>query len=92
MCYIRNVIFFKIPTFDGVYGIICFRILLAHVFAIIVPTFCYSYQYVSMLADAIANFFLFVVTDMILTVALINHTHLVITDLFLHMWLIIVIL
>ena len=82
----------KTPTFDSVCGIICFIILLAHLFAIIVPTLWYSYQYVSMLADAIANFFLFVVTDVILTVAVINHADVVMTGLFLPMWLIMAIL
>ena len=82
----------KTPTFDSVYGIICFIILLAHLFAIIVPTLRYSYQYVSMLADAIANFFLFVVTDVILPVAVIKNADVVMTDLFLPMWLIMAIL
>ena len=48
----------KTPTFDNVCGIIFFIILLAHLFAIIVPTCWHSCQYVSMMADGIANFFL----------------------------------
>ena len=78
----------KMPTFDGVCGIICFKILLAHLFAIIVPSFWHSYQYVSMLADAISNFFLLVVTDVIVTVAVKNHEDVIMVDLFLPMWLI----
>ena len=75
----------KTPTFDGVCGIICFIILLTHLFAIIVPMFWYSYQYVAMSADAIANFFLLVVTDVIVTVAVKNHEDVIMTDLFLPM-------
>ena len=53
---------------------------------IIVPTFWYCYQYVTMLADAIANFFLLVVTDVIVTVAVKNHEDVIMADLFLPMW------
>ena len=45
------------PLFDGVCGVLFFIILLAHLFAIIVPTCWHSCQYVSMMADGIANFF-----------------------------------
>ena len=86
LCFARH------PFFDGVCGIICFIILLAHLFAIIVPTFWYSYQYVSILADATANFFLLVVTDVIVTVAVKNHEDVIMADLFLPMWLIMAIL
>ena len=82
----------KTPTFDGECGIICFIILLAHLGAIIVPTFWHSYQYVSVLADAIANFFLLVVTDVIVTVAVKNHEDVIMADVFLPMWLIMAIL
>ena len=82
----------KTPTVDAVCGIICFIILSAHLFAIIVPTFWYSYQYVLLLADAIANFFLLVVTDVIVTVAVKNHEDVIMADLFLPMWLIMAIL
>ena len=82
----------KTPTFDGVCAIICFMILLAHLFAMIVQTFWYSYQYVSMLADVIANFFLLVVTDVFVTVAVKNHEDVIMADLFLPMWLNIAIL
>ena len=54
--------------------------------------FWYSYQYVSMLADAIANFFLLVVTDVIVTVAVKNHEDVIMADVFLPMWLIMAIL
>ena len=77
---------------DGVCGIICFIILLEHLFAIIVPTFWYSYQMVAMLADAIANFFLLVVTDVIVTVAVKNDEDVIIADLFLQCGLIMAIL
>ena len=53
---------------------------------IIVPTFWYNDQYVTMLADAIANFFLLVVTDVIVTVAVKNHEDVIMADLFLPMW------
>ena len=56
------------------------------------PTFWYSYQYVAMLADVIANFFLLVVTDVIVTVAVKNHEGVIMADLFLPMWLIMAIL
>ena len=39
-----------------------------------------------MLADAIANFFLLVVTDVIVTVAVKNHKDVIMADLFLPMW------
>ena len=58
----------------------------------ILPTFWYSYQYVSMLADAIANVFLLVVTDVIVTVPVKNHEDVIVADLFLPMWLIMAIL
>ena len=61
-------------------------------FAIIVPSFWYSYQYISILADAIANFFLLVVTDVIVTVAVKNHEDIIMADVFLPMWLIMAIL
>ena len=77
----------KTPTCDGVCGIICFIILLAHLFTIIVPTFWYSYQYVTMLANAIANSFLFVVTA-----AVKNDEDVIMADLFLPMYLIMAIL
>ena len=50
------------------------------------PTFWYSYQYVTKLADAIANFFLLGVTDVIVTVAVENHKDVIIADLFWPMW------
>ena len=53
---------------------------------IIVPTFWDNYQYVTMLADAIANFFLLVVIDVIITVAVKNHEDVIMADLFLPMW------
>ena len=56
LVYWKNVMLCKTPTCDGVCGIICCIILLAHLCTIIVKTFWYSYQYVTMLADAIANF------------------------------------
>ena len=89
-CILENVMHCKTPTCDGVCGIICFIISLAHLFTIVVPTFWYSYQYVTMLADAIANFFLLVVTDVIVTVAKQNHEDVIMADLFLPMWLIMV--
>ena len=58
----------------------------------IIGTFWYSYLYVSMLADASANFFLLVVTDVIVTVAVKNHEDAIMADLFLPMWLIMAIL
>ena len=76
----------KTPTCDGVCGIIGFIILLAHLCTIIVPTFWYSYQYVTMLADAIANFFLLAVTNVIVTVAMKNHEDVIMVELFLSMW------
>ena len=39
-----------------------------------------------MLADAIANFFLLVVTDVIVTVAVKNDEDVIMADLFLSMW------
>ena len=84
-CILENVMLCKTPTCDGVCGIICFIILLAHLCTIIVPTFWYSYQYVTMLADAIANLLLLVVTDVIVTVAVKNHKDFIIADLFLSM-------
>ena len=39
-----------------------------------------------MLADAIANFFLLVVTDVMITLAVKNHEDVIMTDLFLPMW------
>ena len=39
-----------------------------------------------MLTDAIANFFLLVVTDVIVTVAEKNHDDVIMADLFLPMW------
>ena len=83
---LENVMLSKTPTCDGVCGIICFLILLPHLCTLIVPTFWYSYQYVTMLADAIANFFLLVVTDFIVTVAVKNHEDAIMADLFLSMW------
>ena len=62
----------KTPTFDGVCGILFF-IILAHLFAIIVPSCWHSCQYVSIMADGIANFNFLVVTDVIVTVAVGNH-------------------
>ena len=53
---------------------------------IIVPTFWYNDQYVTMLADAIANFFLLVVTDVMVTLAVKNHEDAIMADLFLPMW------
>ena len=58
----------KTLTFDGVYRLLFFIILLTHLFAIIVPTCWHICQCVSILADGIANFFLLVVTDVIVTV------------------------
>ena len=81
----ENVMLCKTPTFDGVCGIMCFIILFAYLFAITVSTFLYSYQYVSMLADAIANFFLLVVTDVIVTVVVQNHEDVIMANLFLPM-------
>ena len=57
----------KTPTFDSVCGIIFFITLLAHLFAIIVPTCWNNCQCVTKMADGIANFFLLVVTDVIAT-------------------------
>ena len=45
-----------------------------------------------MLADGIANFFLLVVTDVIVTVAVKNHEDVIMADVFLPMWLIMAIL
>ena len=39
-----------------------------------------------MLADAIANFFLLVVTDVMITLAVKNHEDVIMRDLFLPMW------
>ena len=39
-----------------------------------------------MLADAIANFFLLVVTDVMIALAVKNHEDVIIADLFLPMW------
>ena len=39
-----------------------------------------------MLADAIANFFLLVVTDVMITLAVKNHEDVIMADLFLPMW------
>ena len=50
------------------------------------PTFWYNDQYVTMLADAIANFFLLVVTDVMITLAVKNHEDVIMADLFLPMW------
>ena len=54
----ENVMLCKIPTFDGVCGILFFIILLAHLFAITVQTCWHSCQCVAIMADGIANFFL----------------------------------
>ena len=56
------------------------------------PTFWYSYQNVSMLTDAIANFFLLVVTDVIVTIAVKNHEKVIMADVFFPMWVIMAIL
>ena len=53
----------KIPTFDGVCGILFLIILFAHLLAIIVPTCWYNCQIVSLMADGITSLFLLVVTD-----------------------------
>ena len=58
---------------------------MAHLCTIIVPTFWYNDQYVTMLADVIANFFLLVVTDVMITLAVKNHD-VIMADLFLSMW------
>ena len=47
---------------------------------IIVPTFWYSDQYVTMLADVITNFFLLVVTDVMITLAVKNHKDVIMAD------------
>ena len=52
----QNVMLCKTPTFDGVCGILFFIISFAHLCAMIVPTCWHSCQYVSMMADVIANF------------------------------------
>ena len=44
------------------------KFLLAHLYAIVVPICWHSCQYVSLMADGIANFFMLVVTDVIVTV------------------------
>ena len=54
--------------------------------------FWYSYQYVAMLADAFANFFLLVVTDVMITLAVKNYEDVIMADLFWQMWLIMTIL
>ena len=48
-------------------------------------TFWDNYQYVTMLADAIANFFLLVVTDVIITIVVKTHEDVIMADLFLPM-------
>ena len=63
----------KTPTFDGVYGIIFFIILLAHLIAIIVPTCWHRLPMSLMMVDGIANFFLLIVKDVIVTVVGGNH-------------------
>ena len=57
LVYGKMFCFARHPLFDGVCGILFFITLLAHLFAIIVPTCWHSCQYVSMMADGIANFF-----------------------------------
>ena len=79
----QNVILCKKPTFDGVCGMLILyniTISLVHLFANIVPTCWHSCQYVSLMANSIANFFMLDVTDVIVTVAVANHLDVIMAD------------
>ena len=72
----ENVILCKTPTFDGVCGMLFFTILsfsMTNLFDIIVPNCWHICQYVLLVADGIANFLMLVVTDVIVTMLIVNY-------------------
>ena len=80
----ENVILCKTPTFDGVCGMLFFTNInfVWHNYA----NCWHICQYVSLMVDGIANFLMLVVTDVIVTLLVVNQLDVMLADVF-AMWL-----